>query len=410
MTERLPRNRLADRGGVEPGYVDRLVELGILTAAEDGTFASTAHRIVRLVRSFDVSGITPEQVGEAIHAGHLSLAFLEQPSYDKFAGLSDATFQEVSDRSGIPVDLLTLTREAIGYGRASPEDRMRDDELEQVPLMQLVHERGFEQTVQERLIRLSGEGLRRQVETESHAYRSQILGPLLASGLSESDALQRGAAWFVAPVSELSDRALLAIYHGQQEHRWMKTIFEMVEDRLDQAGVRSKVEHPPAICFVDLTGYTRLTEEGGDTAAAAAAVMLTPLVGRIASEHGGTPVKWLGDGVMLYFADPGGAVAAALEMADELPAAGLPPVHAGIDAGPVIFQDGDYFGRAVNTAARIAAHAKAGEVLVSDAVRGASMIPAVTFDPLGPTGLRGVLRPVLLHRAQPARPTTSAVE
>jgi class 3 adenylate cyclase len=76
----------------------------------------------------------------------------------------------------------------------------------------------------------------------------------------------------------------------------------------------------------------------------------------------------------------------------------------------VIFQDGDYFGRTVNTAARIAAHAKGGEVLVSDAVRAASTIPGVTFQPLGPTGLRGVLRPVLLHRAHPARPTTSAVE
>jgi adenylate cyclase len=70
----------------------------------------------------------------------------------------------------------------------------------------------------------------------------------------------------------------------------------------------------------------------------------------------------------------------------------------------VIFQDGDYFGRTVNTAARIAAHATAGKVLVSDAARGASTMPAVTFHPLGPANLNGVLRPVLLYRAQRARP------
>ena len=404
MTDRLSRDRLADRSGVEPGYIDRLVTLGILTAAEDGTFAGSSRRVVRLVRSFDGSGITPEHMGEAIRAGHLSLAFLDQPSYEHFAGLSDTTFQEVSERSGIPVGLLMMTREAIGYGIASPEDRMRDDELEAVPLIQLAHDRGFEPTVMERLLRVYGESLRRMVETESDSYRSQVLGPLLASGLSESDALQRGAR-FAGEVFGLLDRAALGIYHGQQEHSWMRTIFETVEDGLDQAGVRSKVVRPPAMCFVDLTGYTQMTEERGDAAAAAAAVTLSPLVGRIASEHGGRPVKWLGDGVMLHFEDPGEAVVAALDMADELPAAGLPPVHAGIDAGPVIFQDGDYFGRTVNIAARIAVHARAGEVLATDAVLGASQMAAVTFHPLGPADLKGILHPVLLHRAQRTRPT-----
>src|SRR6266516_4583308 len=94
MTDRLSRDRLADRSGVEPGYIDRLVTLGILTAAEDGTFAGSSRRVVRLVRSFDGSGITPEHIGEAIRAGQLSLAFLDQPSYEHFAGLSDTTFQE----------------------------------------------------------------------------------------------------------------------------------------------------------------------------------------------------------------------------------------------------------------------------------------------------------------------------
>src|SRR5262245_35111777 len=134
MTDRLSRERLADRGGVEPGYVDRLAALGILTAADDGTFAASVRRVVRLVHSFDGSGITPEHIGEAIQSGQLSLGFLDQPSYDRFAGLSDTTFREVSERSDIPVDALTIVREAMGYGTASPGDRIRDDELEVVPL------------------------------------------------------------------------------------------------------------------------------------------------------------------------------------------------------------------------------------------------------------------------------------
>src|SRR6478672_4496522 len=83
MGDRLSRDRLADRSGVDPEYLDRLVSLGILTMAIDGTFAGSARQVVRLVRSFDGSGITPEHIGEAVRAGQLSLAFLDQPGYER---------------------------------------------------------------------------------------------------------------------------------------------------------------------------------------------------------------------------------------------------------------------------------------------------------------------------------------
>ena len=140
MAERLSRDRLATRSGVEPGYLDRLVALGILRAADDGSFPGSAHRIVRLARTFEDSGITPGHIGEAIRGGQLSLAFMAEPGYDRFSGLSDATFREVSERSGVPVKVLMLVREATGYSTAAPEDRMRDDELEVVPLLRLTLE------------------------------------------------------------------------------------------------------------------------------------------------------------------------------------------------------------------------------------------------------------------------------
>jgi len=52
--------------------------------------------------------------------------------------------------------------------------------------------------------------------------------------------------------------------------------------------------------FLDLTGYTRLTEERGDATAAALAETLAVLVNRFSREYGGVPVKWLGDGVMIH--------------------------------------------------------------------------------------------------------------
>ena len=111
-------------------------------------------------------------------------------------------------------------------------------------------------------------------------------------------------------------------------------------------------------------------------------------------------MKWLGDGVMLYFPDPSEAVRSALELAERVPAAGLPEAHTGIDAGPVVFQDGDYFGRTVNTAARIASRADGGKVLVSDDVMRSTRDAGIRFSDEGLVELDGVERPIRLYRAE----------
>ena len=111
-------------------------------------------------------------------------------------------------------------------------------------------------------------------------------------------------------------------------------------------------------------------------------------------------MKWLGDGVMVCFREPSAAVLFALEIQEDIPAADLPSAHVGIDAGPLIFQDGDYFGRTVNIAARIAARARAGQVLVSDDVMQVTADPGVEFVDIGSVELKGVSRPVRLHEAR----------
>jgi len=82
-----------------------------------------------------------------------------------------------------------------------------------------------------------------------------------------------------------------------------------------------------------------LTEERGDEAAADLAGRLGRLVRHSSARNGGKPVKWLGDGVMFHFPDPGAGVVAALEMVRSIESAGLPPAHVGLDAGPVLYQE-----------------------------------------------------------------------
>jgi adenylate cyclase len=198
------------------------------------------------------------------------------------------------------------------------------------------------------------------------------------------------------------DQWLLALYRRQQERAWIADLVEHMEAAIEEAGIHRRVEQPPAMCFLDLVGYTRLTEERGDDAAADIAANLAELTQRAARARGGLPVKWLGDGVMFYFKRPGAAVLSALEMVQEAPAAGLPPAHVGIHAGPIVVQDGDYFGRTVNLAARIAGHAGAGQVLVTDEVIAAAESDSVRYEALGPVRLKGFTRPVRLHLALPA--------
>ncbi len=132
------------------------------------------------------------------------------------------------------------------------------------------------------------------------------------------------------------------------------------------------------------------------------AEQLGRLVQRTSIQHGGRPVKWLGDGVMLYFRDPGPGVVAALDMVDGVTDAGLPPAHVGLHAGPVLFQEGDYFGQTVNLASRIAEYARPGEVLVTQAVVDASANGGATFTEIGPVELKGVSGTTHLHSAHRA--------
>jgi class 3 adenylate cyclase len=250
-----------------------------------------------------------------------------------------------------------------------------------------------------RVGRTFAEGLRLAAKAENEAYHARFEMPMLAAGLDQRETMEQ-ASRMGGDFNPLVDRALLAMYRRQQELAWTEHLVEHIEVALEEAGVLGRPERVPAMCFLDLVGYTRLTEERGDQAAADLAGLLAVLVDRSSRAQGGVPVKWLGDGVMFHFWDPAGAAPAALGMAEELPAAGLPPAHVGVAAGPVVAQGGDYFGRTVNLAARIAARASAGQVLVTQRVVETAASEGMTFVELGDVQLQGIFRPVRLFEAR----------
>jgi adenylate cyclase len=393
------RQEVARRAGVDPGYVDRLVELGMLTPGEGGAFSRGDARKARWMHGLELSGVPLDGMAAAVRDGALSFSFLDAAAFDRFAEVSGTTFQQLSERSGIPMDLLMVVREAAGFAQPQPEDRVREDELSVAQAIELQLSRGFRPVVIERWLRVCADSLRRIAETETDMWHTELELPLLEGGMSEAEMLEAQAE-VGSRLAPLMEQTLLGIWHGQQEHAWSKNHVEYVESVLEKAGLIRRLHHPPAMCFVDITGYTRLTEERGDEAAADLAGRLAIMVRRCSQEHGGQPVKWLGDGVMFHFPDPGQGVLAALDMVEGVATEALPPAHVGIHAGRVVFQEGDYFGRTVNIASRIAEYARPGEVLVSQEVVDAADGTPVTFTEIGPVELKGVSGALRLHAAR----------
>jgi adenylate cyclase len=388
---------LADLAGVTAGEVERLVGLGILAARDGaGPFLETDVQKVRLATACERAGLPMEGIAAAVRAGRLSFTFLEQAPFRRWAVRSGPTYRQVSQDTGVPLDTLGAVLESMGFARVGPDEPMREDELAVVPLLAHALSSGiFDLPWLARLGRAHVEGLRLIATAWGDAYQARFEGPVLAAGGDQRAAMER-AAQLSIDFLPLGDPALLAMYRRQEELLWTEGLVERIEHELEEAGILGRPGRVPAMLFLDLVGYTRLTEERGDAAAAALAESLAVLVDRSAREHGGVPVKWLGDGVMVHYRTPAGAVGSALELVEQLARAGLPPAHVGVAAGPVVVQGGDYFGRTVNLAARIAAQAGRGQVLASQSVASSDPPAGVHFRELGELELKGFAHPVRL--------------
>jgi adenylate cyclase len=399
---RYARAEAAQRAGLTAEFVERLIGLGILTPDHDDRLSVGDVRRAQMAQMLEGAGISAEDLAAGLRQGVLTLNFMDAPVFERFATYSDETFRQVSERMGLPLDVLLLIREATGGATPDPGDRMREGELLMLPWVQAQLDIGFRPVSISRWLRVAGDSLRRMAETESDAWRTDLMEPVLEQGGSAELLGQTSTSVESERLDVATNEALVALWHARQVHTWTGNIIGGFERALTDAGLLHAPQRPPAICFLDITGYTRLTIERGDDAAAELAQTLSSLVQRTSLEHAGRPVKWLGDGVMVYFREAGPAVLAALEMVDGVADAGLPPAHVGLHAGPVLFQEGDYFGQTVNVASRIAEYARPGEVLVTRDFVSAAGEVAARFTDIGPVELKGLSGPVHLlaaHRA-----------
>lgn len=152
--------------------------------------------------------------------------------------------------------------------------------------------------------------------------------------------------------------------------------------------------------FADLVGYTSLTEQVGDDAAADVAVAFQVRAEGLSSTYGCDVVKKLGDAVMIRGEDAARVVALALRLRREIAGAGgCPPLRMGVHSGPAVQRDGDWYGATVNVAARVADAAGAGEILLSLTTRDRIARAGVTIDDRGARRFKNVAAPLALFAA-----------
>jgi adenylate cyclase len=169
----------------------------------------------------------------------------------------------------------------------------------------------------------------------------------------------------------------------------------VTDDDIDGQGAETDALVRRNFGFIDLCGFTQLTDEHGVGQAVAALSTFRAVVRERAGWRGVRVAKWLGDGAMLVSTEPRPLLDAVARMETALDARGCAlPLRAGLAAGRVIlFEGDDYIGRPVNLAARLCDEAEPHQLLVT-----ASLFDAVGEGldgrRLGSRRIRSFSRPV----------------
>jgi len=197
---------------------------------------------------------------------------------------------------------------------------------------------------------------------------SQALATIAASHLEIIDPDERDVdrlGGFVTEVLPALDDLLVYLYH---RHLLAAVENAVVLDRDDPEQILPTM----AVGFADLVGFTKMANQVKERELSDLIEVFTEAAADVVAEQAGRVVKMIGDEVMFASSDPVAATETALRLVAEVgDHHGLPPLRAGVAAGPVLLHQGDVFGRPVNLAHRLVDVARSGNVLVDAAVAAA---------------------------------------
>lgn len=390
--ERLTLNEVAERAGVSPATLRRWVKSGLIPqhdGAAGGPWGASAAAQARIVARLRDRGHTIEQIQAATEDGRLAFGFIEEllPAED-----GDATLKDVAAETGLAPALIERLWSSFGLP-GQDLDAMSDEDVEAMREAAAVLSTGLPLVASLQLARVYGQALSQIADAEVRLIHLYVHEPLMREGVpglqmaEQMENLARDLLPRSATLMEYLHRRFLQHFVAQDVVGHMEV---ELDGDVDLGRLRV------GVCFCDLAGYTRFTEEEGDEQALSYVERFVDRVTETLPDDARV-IKTIGDEVMIVGQDIQALTEWAVSFQAEF--SERPEPRIGIHHGAALYRDGDYFGREVNLASRVVARARGGEVLVTDAVVDQVARSDLTFEGIGQVKLKGFDEPRQLCRA-----------
>lgn len=354
-----------------------------------GRWTVAAAAQARVVARMRERGYSLEDLKSAGKEGRLAFGFTEE----LFSGSEDAvTIEQAAEETGLEVELVERILVILGTPKGQRE--LSKEDLAALRHCARVLAAGFPLVAFLQLVRVYAQSMRRIADAEVRLFHLYVHEPLIRDAVPELEMaeemgdLAADILPLAAPLTEYLHERYLRFFVEQDVvgHMEADSAMDTAEIELGHVNV--------TLCFIDLTGFTRYTEEEGDIEA------LDVVENFVAGVEGTLPreatiVKTIGDEVMVVSPDPASLTEWAVTFLARFPQRPQPRV--GIHYGDAVYRDGDYFGSQVNLVHRVVNRALAGEVLVTDTVCGAiAASERLEFEPIGQVKLKGFPEPTEL--------------
>jgi adenylate cyclase len=392
--QRISVSEAARLAGVSTATLKRWASEGVIPVRRDQwTVASAAQ--ARVVARMRERGHSLKDLKRAVRDGRLAFGYVEDlfPHSDRMLSRGEAAAE-----SGLEEELIERIMSLLGTPTAL-EGTLTEEDAEAMRTISDVLRSGFPLVAVLQLIRVYAQSIRKIAEAEVRLFHLFVHEPLIREGVDalemaeEMGGLARDLLPMTSPLMEYVHQRYLRFYIEQD-------VVGHMESELGPGRQLGRVQM--AFCFVDLTGFTRYTEEEGDEEALDMVERFVDTVEATLPTEA-LVVKTIGDEVMIVSPDPVTLTEWAvgfLTLFQE-----RPQPRVGLHHGRAVYRDGDYFGTDVNLTHRVVARALGGEVMVTTSIVDSIGESAyLDFEPIGRVELKGFPEPVELFVARAREP------
>ena len=395
MDERISLSEAARRSGVPASTLKRWAQEGIVPVRR-GRWTAAAAAQARVVARMRERGYSLEDLKRAGREGRLAFGFTEELFAE---GDERITVDDLAEETGLEPQLIERILIILGTPKAQ-QRQLTPGDVEALRHCARVLAAGFPLVAFLQLVRVYVQSMRRIADAEVRLFHLYVHEPMIRDAVPELEMAEEMGELagdilpLAAPLTEYLHTRYLRYYVEQDVVGHMESGLgaDTAEIELGQIAV--------TLCFIDLTGFTRYTEEEGDLEALDVVENFVATVEETLPREA-TIVKTIGDGVMIVSPDAASLTAWAVEFLSRFPE--RPRPRGGIHCGEAVSRDGDYFGGQVTLAPRVVSRALAGEVLVTDRV--AETIAGddrLVREPIGQVSLKGFPAPTDLFVVRPA--------